>query len=142
MSNNPWRNNHNLWREPSKSEVDAMNSITANAQEWATEPGSGKGTVKAQLLAAERALKGVPAWRIREAFYGRAGSWGAAAFVEMGNAYERWKAKQAERLSAETRDAIAALSSQREYLASTDETLHQEQIAALDYAISRLSSGD
>lgn len=119
-----------------------MSSAALDCEQWVKAPSQGQGSPGEQIHAAVKALKGVPHWRIRDAFYGNAGSWGVAAYLQLRDAYDRWEAKQHDRLSAETRAAIEALSVQRERLSQTDPELHQVHIAALDVAIERLSRGD
>jgi hypothetical protein len=130
------------FRGPTTSEYETMNAVAQDARHWVRDAGGKEGSVKARLQRAARNLRGVDFWRIEDAWYGKGGSFSAAAIYDMREAYERFKERQAERMSAEAKLAIARLSSQREYLAATDETLHQEQIAALDYAIQRLGGGD
>lgn len=129
-----------------------MSCAALDCKEWVEEPSQGKGSAGVVINTAFNAFNDglkrkdqIPYWRFKAAYYEKAGSWGVGAYLEMRDAYDRWKAKQEanryEALSQDARDAIAALSSLREQLAQTDPGLHQEQIAALDYTIWELSGG-
>lgn len=122
-----------------------MSTVALDCQGWVKAPSRGKGSSGEQIYKAEAALneklprkEQVPHWRIREAFYGRAGNWKADAYIQLRNAYERWEARQ----SAKKRAAIEALCEQRQRLSETDPDRNQAHIAALDYALQRLSGGD
>lgn len=134
---------HRLWRTKQEhSERDAMSTAALDCEAWVKAPSKGRGSPGQQIHAAAKALKGVPHWRIKDAYYGRAGSWGVTAYLQLRNAYERWEAKQREHHDAETRAAIEALSLQRERLSEADPVGNQRHVAALTYALQRLGGVD
>lgn len=131
---------HKLWgTKHEQPERAPMSNAAIDCERWVKAPAQGRGSPGQQIHAAAKAFKGVAHWRIKDAFYGRAGSWGVTAYLELRDAYERWEEKERARHDAKTRDAIAALSAQRERLAAEDAVGNQGHIAALDYALQRLS---
>ena len=103
----------------------------------AGEPGGG--TIKAQQNRAAENL-GYPRghWRIREAWYGEAGSWSCWAVEELRLRYDNWKAateREARHISTEQRKRLSSL---RYALAETDPDAFGPEIAALDDAIDKL----
>ena len=134
---------HSLWgTKQEHMERRKMSSAAIDAERWVKAPGKGRGKPGEQIYAAEKAFKGIAAWRIKDAFYGRAGSWGVSAYLELRDAYERWEAKERARQDAETRNTIDLLSLQRERLSKADPLANQDHIAALDRAILALSRED
>ncbi len=130
---------HSLWGTKTEQvERSTMSSAAIDCERWVKAPGKGRGSPGQQIHTAEKALKGVAPWRIKDAFYGRAGSWGVKAYLELRDAYERWEAKERARHDAETRTAIDALRSQRERLSVEDPAGNKAHIDALDYALQRL----
>ncbi|MFN3169271.1 MAG: hypothetical protein ACE37E_01100 [Hyphomicrobiales bacterium] len=133
---------------PTKSERDTMSNAALDCQEWVQAPSSGKGSSGQQIYAAWKAFNDalprnhepIKYWRVKAAFHGKAGSWGVAAYLQLRDAHDRWKAKREQTLSANARAAIEVLAAQREYLSAVDAEGHQEQIDGIDYAIGNLRS--
>lgn len=126
-----------------------MNSIAIDCERWVKKPSKGKGSSGQQIHIADKALNKdlprddrVPHWRIREAFYGRAGNWKADGYMQLRNAYERWEARREALKTEQDRVVIEALLEQRQRLTETDPVRNQRHVAALDYALQRLGGED
>ncbi len=98
---------HSRWfKIVSRQGDDMSNAIAAEAREIVRRAAGDAGglIVKGQIRQAARNL-GYPAdsWRIREAWYGRAGSWSAQAIRDLQDRFLAWRERDAGRQRA--RDA-------------------------------------
>lgn len=129
-------------------EPGAMHEIAVEAQSMvfeAAHPARVGETIKAQLNRAARNL-GYKAgdWRVKAAWYGEAGCWGAATFRDLERRFTEWKAtndrrERAARIEAER--AASALIALRAAYASGDEDFHREQVMAIDAALAAMGVG-
>lgn len=129
------------------SECKAMNAIAIEARDMvrrAAEPVRPGETIKAQMRRAERALgyASTERWRVRAAWYGEAGCWGAGAFRDLQERYRGWIEDHRRREAAATDLVRARAHTLRSTLAATDSEFHSETIQALDRAIGLLGRGD
>lgn len=127
------------FRQCSTGEHEIMKAIAIDAESMVKEaanpvqPGE---TVKAQLNKAALNL-GYAAgdWRVKAAWYGEAGCWGAATFRNLQERYEAWRERQERRANERASNAAAVLRSLRATLAEADPDFHREQISAIDAAL-------
>jgi hypothetical protein len=130
----------------SSVEQEAMSAIALEARgivRAASEPVAPGETVMAQMNRAARNL-GFAAgdWRVKAAWYGEAGCWGAAAFRDLQDRFEKWTARNERRASGRASAAAASLAALRQSLAATDPDFHREHILALDAALAGMGVDD
>lgn len=133
----------------SPQETEAMSDIAFDAQAMVREAADARGgaKIKSQMNAAARNL-GYPLgdWRIKAAWYGEAGAWGAAMFRDLENRFEAWKARRSnkeEMARGNANKAAAELLAMRDRLfASGDADFHREHILAIDAALAAMGLGD
>lgn len=98
-------------------------------------------TVKGQLLRAAKALGYPPGhWRVHSAWHSRAGVWGAAAFEELRNRYETWKAKQEHKSESDNENAARFLAIANR-LEAGDQDFYRQEIDSLR-SLARRLGGD
>lgn len=129
-----------------KRSVDVSSSLAIEAKRivrHAAEPVPAGETVKGQLRRACRAL-GYPDsdWRISDAWYGRAGSWSAAAFEQLRSRYSVWRERQAKGAEAEMATLRSLYVAMAGRLEANDEGFHREDIVALLDMARRLGGPD
>jgi hypothetical protein len=127
------------FRTCSHSETEAVSAIALDAQKMAraaAQPLQAGETVKAQMRRAALNLKyPVGDWRIKAAWYGEAGSWGAALFRDFEDRFHAWKAKQEQRSGSNRDRAAAALAALRETLARDGSPVLSQQIEGIERAL-------
>jgi hypothetical protein len=130
------------FRKGSRSELDAMSSVALDAQRMARdaahplEPGD---TIKAQMNRAAANLRyPLGDWRVKAAWYGEAGSWGAAMFRDFEERFHAWRRRQEEKANVRRSDAATALAELREVYARVDAAGYREQIEGIERALIEL----
>lgn len=138
-ANQESKNASSSFRKCSHSESEAMSAIAIDAQNMvrsAAHPVVAGETVKAQMRKAALNLR-YPAgdWRVKAAWYGEAGSWGAALFRDFEERFRAWQAKQNVRANTIRSDALSSLAALRDAYASIDPEAHREQIEGIERAL-------
>jgi hypothetical protein len=133
----------------SPQESEAMSDIAYDAQCMVRDAAdaSGGAKIKAQMNSAARNLGYAPGdWRIKAAWYGEAGAWGAAMFRDLENRYAAWKNRRNHREELARGNANKAASEllavRDRLLAAGDEDFHREQLVAIDAALAAMGFGD
>lgn len=124
----------------SHTELEAMSAVALDAQRMVRaaahplEPGD---TVKAQMRRASQNLRYVAGdWRVKAAWYGEAGCWGAALFRDFEERFHAWDARRQRRADAQQSTAEAALVGLRSALAAhPDEDFFRSAIESIDGAL-------
>jgi hypothetical protein len=100
-------------------------------------------TIKGQIRQAARHLGyAADSWRVRDAWYGRAGSWNAAALRDLQGRFSRWRAGEGTRPVAITGpSALPMLALQVGAIRRSLSDL-MRQVVDLEASVSRLMSGD
>lgn len=105
MAHKEWGKHHRSWcRIVSRQGDEMSDAIAAEAREIVRQAaGRSSGlTVKGQIRQAARNLGYTTEnWRIREAWYGRAGNWSAQAIRDLQRRYLRWCERTAGQASAQ-----------------------------------------
>lgn len=107
----------------------------------AAEPVSAGETVKAQQRRAWEALRRLPFWRVRAAWYGEAGCWSAVAVDEMRRLDAERRKKEAKGREA-ANELAAILATAAERLRVVDPDFYREQIAQHERAARALGAPD
>ena len=110
------------------------NAIAAEAQHIVREAaGSASGlTVKGQIRQAARNLGyAVESWRIREAWYGRAGNWSAQAIRDLQDRFITWRERDTARAAADH----ASRAARDLALLETARAAHRAELAAVERRI-------
>lgn len=122
-----------------------MSAIALDAQKMvraAAHPLEVGETIKAQQNRAALNLRYSPGdWRIKAAWYGEAGSWGAALFRDFEERFNAWKARQERQSEAARTNAAATMAALCEALSRTGEAVHREQAEAIQRALSAAGLG-
>lgn len=127
------------FRKSSSSELDAMSGIASDAQMMvraAAHPVEAGETVKAQMNRAATNLRySAGDWRVKAAWYGEAGSWGAAMFRDFEERFNAWKARQEKRSNASEASTATFMAAMCERLSRSGEAVDREQAKALADAL-------
>lgn len=127
-------------------EVRVMSEVASLAQVMvreAAQPVPSGETVKGQLRRAARALGYRDGdWRVRSAWYGEAGAWSAAAFVDLQKRFNAWRVRHERRARAEVDANVERYRSVVAGLRAIDPDFHRDTIAALERAIDAARPAD
>lgn len=132
----------------SQQESEAMSDIAYDAQMMVRDAADARGgsIVKKQMNTAARNLGYAPGdWRVKAAWYGEAGSWGAAMFRDLENRYRAWKGRQErkEGIARGNADKAATelLALRDRMLAAGDQEFNCEHVVAIDAALAAMGFG-
>ena len=105
MAHKEWENHHKSWCRLVSRQGDEMSSAIATEAHQIVRRAAGGAsglTVKGQIRQAARNLGyAADSWRIREAWYGRAGSWSAQAIRDLQDRFKSWRERTEGRMNAQ-----------------------------------------
>ena len=111
--------------------ADEMKALVRDAAR-PISPGEG---VKAQQRRARVNLGFPDEWRVRFAWYGRAGQWSAVIVDDFRARYRAWRTRMEARGRGEAEDTVQRLASIRRVLSQNDANFHGPEIAAIERAL-------